>query len=375
MSKFVKALPVLPTKTLLPHQVKAVDECLEALPKHKSVLLHAFMSLGKTVMAKAIADRLGRRLLILTDTVQLRTQMIAEGFPEASCKTRQGFIRTLKNWSGRFLIIIDEAHKSGSESYRKILDAHPNAWALGLTATPRRSDGWPLFPEQEKDTDSRKAIFRHRVTTIGVMEAAQAEFLVLPTIRTTEFDLRDMSIIRGEYDKVQSEARMIPLVGDAVKIYREFPGQTLVTCVTVSHAREMHSAFEKAGIKVHTAVGKDKESQIHIANFTKGKFPVLVTVAMCSEGFNYPDLENLIMARPTVSMVVYLQQGGRLMRIPRRAGIKKRLFDMAGNHHRHGPLETKFDWVTGRPTGGLVTKRCYECGTINAMNADVCVDC
>lgn len=36
-------------------------------------------SLGKTVMAKAIADQLGRRLLILTDTVQLRTQMIAEG--------------------------------------------------------------------------------------------------------------------------------------------------------------------------------------------------------------------------------------------------------------------------------------------------------
>ncbi len=146
------------------YQVNAVRELLRLLKGHRRVVAVGPTGSGKTVIGAALLLALsGVRVLWVAHHVELLEQAFDElkehGIPESdlgiltSTKKVNPSARILIASVGMFrsrevpdvdLLVIDEAHHVTAASYRAIVDARPDAWLLGLTATPERLDGEPL---------------------------------------------------------------------------------------------------------------------------------------------------------------------------------------------------------------------------------------
>jgi len=96
--------------------------------------------------------------------------------------------------------------------------------------------------------------------------------------------------------------------------------QGVIFCVNVSHANEMARLLNKAGIVASSYTGQTKKTESVMEDFKNKKIRFLCTCNMISEGWDYPKLGILVMARPTLSKVLYLQQIGRGLR---KTDIKK----------------------------------------------------
>lgn len=370
-----------------PYQAKAIAECVAALPKHKRVLLHAFMGSGKSYMALEIAKRIAklhnRQVLVLADRSALLDQLAGDDaypafeaeFGKGCVVSRQSLDNRIRETPRKVLIIIDECHRSAGYNYRAIIKAHKNAWVLGLTATPERLDKRPLFSGQK---GRQKPVFEHRVMIPGVLELAAMKppVVLIPDHYTSEFDLRGFGKLKRkgwEIDKKDAEAKLTPLIGRMVDHYKAYKGQTIVFAISIAHAASIEAQFKAAGVSVAMAHSKMSEAHDNIERFKSGALEVLVTVDMVSEGFDMPALANVILARPTLSRAKYIQMIGRVMRV---APGKKTavVLDHAGNFHHHGKVEADYDYLTGKQRF-VSAKVCLKCGFVNKVTALKCEKC
>ena len=90
--------------------------------------------------------------------------------------------------------------------------------------------------------------------------------------------------------------------------------QGVIFCVNVSHANEMARLMNQAGISAAAYTGQTKKADDVMESFRQKKIRFLCSCNMISEGWDYPELGILVMARPTLSKVLYLQQIGRGLR-------------------------------------------------------------
>ena len=115
-----------------------------------------------------------------------------------------------------------------------------------------------------------------------------------------------------------------------------------------------------------------------IEEFTSGKALCATNVNVLSIGFDYPDIDCVVMLRPTLSTALYVQQAGRGLRI---APNKDRclLLDFAGNVRRHGPIgmlsSIPKDKTKGEGTGIPPMKTCPECLELLLASTRVCPTC
>ena len=96
--------------------------------------------------------------------------------------------------------------------------------------------------------------------------------------------------------------------------------QGVIFCVNISHANEMAKLLNKAGITAASLTGQAKKHATIMDDFKQKKIRFLCACNMISEGWDYPELGILVMARPTLSKVLYLQQIGRGLR---KTAVKK----------------------------------------------------
>ena len=90
--------------------------------------------------------------------------------------------------------------------------------------------------------------------------------------------------------------------------------QGVIFCVNVAHANEMAKLLNKANITAASYTRQTKNPAAVMADFKQKKIRFLCACNMISEGWDYPELGILVMARPTLSKVLYLQQIGRGLR-------------------------------------------------------------
>ena len=208
---------------LRPYQDIAVAEIRTAFrEKMKNILLTAPARSGKTtvfcyITESAIKQELkrppkdgdlsgvlivaGRRELIKQASNRLKGFSIEHGIimsgdarSRPHLKVQVASIQTLRNrpeWMNRFkLIIVDEAHACGSDSYKWLVQNNPNAYFLGFTATPFRTDGKPLGK-----------IFGKLIKISSVNELIDLGFLV-PYRAFCPFvpDVSDIKSSKGDYD-------------------------------------------------------------------------------------------------------------------------------------------------------------------------------
>ncbi|WP_197550808.1 DUF3427 domain-containing protein [Trueperella pecoris] len=247
------------------------------------------------------------------------------------------------------VVVIDEFHHAHAASYRKVLSyLHPKE-LLGLTATPERGDGVSVAD----------AFFGGRIASeLRLWDALDADLLVpfhyFGIADGT--DLRRLTFRRGNYDQAQLSALYLADQSRAAKIventhkYVSDVGhmKALGFCVTVEHARFMAAFFTASGIPALALDGSSsrEERAAGLATLRSGEVNAIFAVDLFNEGLDIPDIDTIIMARPTQSATIFLQQLGRgLRRTPTKAVLT--VLDFVGHQHADFRFDVKLRALTG----------------------------
>jgi superfamily II DNA or RNA helicase len=338
---------------LRPHQEDALEALARLRQEGKTIALlpHA-QGAGKTVTAILDARRLGGRALFLAHTRELVTQAYDQFkrlWPEASAglffggvhepdaHNVAGSIQSLADRLSEFApdafdyLVIDEAHHAAAASYKRILGYFRPRFILGLTATPDRADGQSVLE-----------LFRDCAHRLSLREAVErGELAPIRCVRVeTNIDLSKVRYNQVQYNRRDIEETVLIPARDRliVDTYQDHtPGRKAVAfCVNVRHGEELAERFRKSGVPARSVSGRmpATERQSHLQAFRDGTLRVLCACDILNEGWDCPDVEALLMARPTLSRVIYLQQLGRGTR---RAPGKECLivFDFVDNATRY----------------------------------------
>jgi len=287
---------------------------------------------------------MSRRLTGLTN----RHAIVSPGF--APVYDAKAYVSTIQSWLSKHkqygvtpdLIIIDECHlfNPSSGMYKKLLDMYPKAIVLGFTATPIRSDRRGLG-----------AIFTAMVHPLTFSRAFADGYLVRPRYYTpTDPDLSTVKSLAGDYqtDELASVMEAPKIVGDIVAHYQKYGEnrKTVGFAVRVIHSKSLADAFNAAGIP---SAHVDGSTPLHERDrifdaLRSGEIQVLWNVDVCSEGVDIPDISCVISARPTKSIIKWLQQLGRGLR-PSKGKEDCLVFDHGGTFDRLGAVEDYETWV------------------------------
>jgi len=233
------------------------------------------------------------------------------------------------------VMIFDEAHDMpGSAAYINLV-ANEKNHCVGLTATPY-TNGMiknvpgvgPLFEKAY-----RVATLRELIDAGYAPEYEMYSGKLVPKLEA-------IKIVRGDYDPAQAELVMnqTHLVGDIVETWLEKGGgeKTLLFAQSVAHSRALCQAFKDAGVRAeHIDCYLDDEEQAKIfVRLQAGEITVLCNFGILTTGYDFPALRNLILARATKNLNLYLQMTGRVFRLDGSA-IKK-IFDHGENWVKHG---------------------------------------
>lgn len=349
---------------LRPYQNQMIDDVgYEFNSGHKRVCMVGPCGCGKTVMVGWMAAGTclaGRRVLFLVHRQELIDQssatftdmsichgiIAAKQSPQydklAQVASVQTVVRRLDKMPAPDYIIIDEAHHVLASTYRKILDYYPDAYVLGVTATPERMGGQGLGDVFQSLTmgPSVKELIEWGNLAPFDLYAPPAKF--------------DASLLRVKFgDYVREDLQMAmddnTIIGDLIDSYHKYANglKAIVYCVSLQHSEHVAERFRKAGISAAHIDGETPKivrEQV-IRDFRSGRVRVLCNVDLISEGFDVPSAGAVILARPTQSLTLYIQQAMRAMR-PDSDNPNKRavIIDHVGNVFRHGMPDDEREW-------------------------------
>jgi superfamily II DNA or RNA helicase len=315
---------------LKPHQEEALSalDLLRAEGNTIALVTHA-QGAGKTVTAITDARRLGGRTLFVAHTRELvqqacrafrknwpdvRTGLFLDDDRQTETHNVVASVQSLVRHLGQFApdafayLIVDEAHHATAESYQKLLRYFQPRFTLGLTATPDRADG-----------QSALEVFRNAAHRLSLREAVEAgELVPIRCVRVqTNVNLSRVRFNQVQYSRCDIEESVIIPSRDRliVETYREHVSgrKAVVFCVNVRHGSAMADCFRGHGVPAYAVSGRmpARDRQQCLDAFARGDVRVLCACDLLNEGWDCPDVEVLLMARPTLSKVIYLQQLGR----------------------------------------------------------------
>lgn len=217
-------------------------------------------------------------------------------------------------------LVVDEAHHAVAPILKRVIQYYNTDFTIGLTATDQRPDKKKL-----------ETVFGTYSTSLSLKEAMEKGIVAKANVYRIETNI-DLSKVRfngKDYVNADLEKRIRvtsrnELIVDVLKEYfttgEASLRQGVIFCVNVAHANETARLLNKAGIVASSYTGQTKKPESVMEDFKNKKIRFLCTCNMISEGWDYPELGILVMARPTLSKVLYLQQIGRGLR---KTDIKK----------------------------------------------------
>ncbi len=355
-------LAVLPTGGGKSHIISDI-----ALEKHQlgatqAIMAHRTELVGQ--MSLHVANRgIKHRIIAPKPTV---AQIVAEhrrnfngrSFinPDANCSVGavQTIIarkNTLEQWAAQVDDwTVDECHHVLKHNiWGKVVDLFPNANGLGVTATPRRADGMGLGRHHD-------GVFDDMILGPTMRDLIDMGYLCDYEIAIPDSDFEiDESLIAKSGDwstaRMKDASKKSHIVGDVVKEYcsRALGKRFICFATDVETAGKMAEQFNNVGIRV-AAVSAKTPTDVrndYIRRFRAGELMGLVNVDLFGEGFDVPAVEVVIMARPTASLAVFLQQFGRALRIlaGKQFGL---VIDHVSNWKRHGFPDKSHLWSLDR---------------------------
>lgn len=369
-----------------PHQeriLEALDVAREVHDQHRNLVVAA-TGTGKTVVAaldyKRLCEAAGKPLTllfvahrkeILEQSMRKYREVLGDGsFGElyvdgsrptdwkhvfASIQSLNSKTRQVFDLSAFDVVVVDEFHHAAAKSYVSLLSQIGQAELLGLTATPERSDSLDIL-----------SWFGGRPTYELRLWDALEQDLLCPFHYfgiSDNTDLRDIAWSRGDYrisdlENVYTgnDART-RLILNAVRDYVANPlsMRALGFCVSIAHAEYMAHSFSRQGVPAR-AVSAETNSDDRaraFADLRSGAVKCLFAVDIFNEGVDLPDVDTLLMLRPTQSATVFLQQLGRGLRRSRGKAVLT-VLDFIGHHRAEFNFAPRFTALTGERGKRLV---------------------
>ena len=276
------------------------------------------------------------------------------------------------------LVIVDEAHRALAKGYTDIRDAYPKAIHLGLTATPYRADGRGLGESYED-----------LVAVASPSLLIREGFLVAPRVFTVPAsslpDLGGVRVRGGDYD-AEALAKAVDkggLVGGIVEHWlRHTPGvRTVAFAASVEHSKHIAARFVEAGIAAEHLDGETPaaDRDAILRRLERGETLIVSNCGVLCEGWDQPSVKCCILARPTKSTGLYLQQAGRILRPFQ--GQSAVILDHAGCAVEHGLPQDDREFTleakkkTSKAAGEAPVKTCEECFAVLPASVAVCPEC
>ena len=214
------------------------------------------------------------------------------------------------------VIILDECHHAGAESYQKIMRYFKPKFWLGMTASPDTNQ-YDIY-----------SIFDHHIAYEIRLQQALEEDLLCPF---HYFGITDLEINGEVFDDNAGVKNFSNLISDArvdyvidKANYYGFSGDRvkgLIFCSRKDEAKELSNKFNERGLRTEVLTGEDTQERREsvIARLTndeddKDQLDYIFTVDIFNEGVDIPEINQVIMLRPTQSPVVFIQQLGRGLR-------------------------------------------------------------
>jgi len=230
-------------------------------------------------------------------------------------------------------IVIDETHRAGAESYKRIMEHFTPKFMLGMTATPERTDGADIFK-----------LFDYNIAYEIRLHRALSENMLCPF---HYYGVTDLTIDGEEVDdqtdfnKLFAAERADRVIENA-ELYGCDDGEVrgLVFCSRNEIALELSKQFNEKGYNTIALTGDNSEDERRSAieslesEEKKDKLDYIFTVDIFNEGIDIPRVNQIIMLRPTQSAIIFVQQLGRGLR---KNGAKDYLtvIDFIGNYNNN----------------------------------------
>lgn len=253
------------------------------------------------------------------------------------------------------MVIVDEFHHAEASTYRKWLDHLRPDVLLALTATPERADGLDI----RRWTHGRTAFDMRLWHALDRGLLASFQYFGIADVA----DLADVRWSGGQYNAsdltnvyTADDARAHQVAKEVQRLVAEPRAmRALAFCATVEHAEFMAAAFNKVGWPSVSlsAETPQKEREEHIRALRAGELTTIFTRDVFNEGVDIPEVDTILLLRPTESVTVYLQQIGRGLR--RHAGKEVcTILDFVAQYRREYRFDLRLRALTGISRKALV---------------------
>lgn len=247
------------------------------------------------------------------------------------------------------VVIVDEFHHAAASTYSRLLEWLKPQELLGLTATPERADGASILH-----------YFDYRTAyELRLWDAMRLQLLVPMHYFgiNDETDLSHVAVKRGDYD-ISNLSKALIEAGDKrtrlilqqleryVADLRDL--KAFGFCVDVNHARFMAESFRTHGLAAESIDGStnpsEREAAIH--KLRTGEIKVLFSVEVFNEGVDVPEVNTVLLLRPTKSATIFLQQIGRGLRLSKTKDACT-VLDFIGQQSKDFDIHTRYAALTG----------------------------
>lgn len=216
----------------------------------------------------------------------------------------QGFAPDFFNY-----ILIDEVHKAGAESYKKVMNYFTPDFLLGMTATPERTDGQNIYE-----------LFDYNIAyEIRLQDAMDADLLCPFHYFGVTDILVDGELIseNEDFSNLVSQERINHIV-EKINYYGH-SGESvrgLMFCSSKREATELSILLNQRGFRAQALTGDDSQAirEEAVRKLENGELDYLLTVDIFNEGIDIPSVNQVVMLRNTESSIIFVQQLGRGLR-------------------------------------------------------------
>jgi len=211
------------------------------------------------------------------------------------------------------VIVLDECHRSGAKSYQKIIDYFKPELLLGMSASPERTDDFDVFK-----------LFDHNIACeIRLQQALENEMLCpFHYFGITDIEIEGESDDLARFRQLTSDKRVEYILQRAE--YYGYSGERvkgLVFCSRKEEAKELSRKFNETG-RYNTLMlcGDDSQEKREVAidrlvnDDSDDRLDYIFTVDIFNEGVDIPEINQVILLRPTESPIIFVQQLGRGLR-------------------------------------------------------------